>query len=206
MGQGRPGCQHQAGVTRHTFHNLSICECDRVNVSYGSKSASALAWRPGLPTVRCTPISGPTWPRHRILRLWAITGDRAPRQARRTRFPRDPNVDRLCRKSGIGGSRVRRREFIAGLGSAATWPLAARAQLVERVRRIGVLTTRDETDPVTKLQVSVLTQALADLGWTVGRNVGWTFVGPAMTSIGYERSRRSWSACNRTSSWHSRPR
>jgi len=66
---------------------------------------------------------------------------------------------------------VRRREFIAGLGSAATWPLAARAQLVERVRRIGVLTTRDETDPVTKLQVSVLTQALADLGWTVGRNV-----------------------------------
>ena len=66
---------------------------------------------------------------------------------------------------------MRRREFIAGLGSAATWPLAARAQLVERVRRIGVLTTRDETDPVTKLQVSVLTQALADLGWTVGRNV-----------------------------------
>ena len=59
---------------------------------------------------------------------------------------------------------MRRREFVAGLGGAAAWPLAARAQPVERMRRIGVLTTRDETDPVTKLQVSALTQALGDLG------------------------------------------
>jgi len=66
---------------------------------------------------------------------------------------------------------VQRREFIRGIGATAVSPLAARAQPVERMRRIGVLTTRDETDPVTKLQVSALTQALADLGWTVGRNV-----------------------------------
>jgi putative ABC transport system substrate-binding protein len=66
---------------------------------------------------------------------------------------------------------MRRREFIAGLGSAAALPLAARAQPAERVRRIGVLTTRDETDPVAKLQLSALMQALADLGWTDGRNV-----------------------------------
>jgi putative tryptophan/tyrosine transport system substrate-binding protein len=66
---------------------------------------------------------------------------------------------------------MRRREFIAGLGSAATWPLAARAQQAERVRRIGVLLPGDENDPNVKPRLSVFTQALADLGWTDGRNV-----------------------------------
>jgi putative tryptophan/tyrosine transport system substrate-binding protein len=66
---------------------------------------------------------------------------------------------------------MRRREFIAGLGSAAAWPALARAQQGERVRRIGVLTSNDENDPFTKLQLSALTQVLADLGWTDGRNV-----------------------------------
>jgi putative ABC transport system substrate-binding protein len=65
---------------------------------------------------------------------------------------------------------VRRRDFIAGLGSAAAWPLAARAQQTERVRRIGVLIGRDENDPEGKTIVSAFTQALADLGWTVGGN------------------------------------
>jgi putative tryptophan/tyrosine transport system substrate-binding protein len=66
---------------------------------------------------------------------------------------------------------MRRREFIAGLGGVAAWPVAARAQQGDRVRRIGVLTTRDENDPVLKTYISALTQALADLGWTDGRNV-----------------------------------
>jgi putative ABC transport system substrate-binding protein len=66
---------------------------------------------------------------------------------------------------------VKRREFIAGLGSAAAWPLAARAQPAERVRRIGVLSTLDEIDPLAKSLLSALTRALADLGWTGGRNV-----------------------------------
>src|SRR6516165_9746200 len=62
---------------------------------------------------------------------------------------------------------VRRREFIAGLGGgAAAWPLAARAQQGNPVRRIGVL-----IDPISKASVSAFTQALADLGWTDGRNV-----------------------------------
>ena len=66
---------------------------------------------------------------------------------------------------------MRRREFIAGLGSAAAWPLVARAQQGDRVRRIGLLMPGDENDPITKSRVSALTQALADLGWTAGRNV-----------------------------------
>ena len=66
---------------------------------------------------------------------------------------------------------IRRREFIAGLGSAAAWPLVARAQQPDRVRRIGALMTFNENDPEGKLRYSAFTQALADLGWTDGRNV-----------------------------------
>jgi putative ABC transport system substrate-binding protein len=66
---------------------------------------------------------------------------------------------------------VKRREFIAGLGSAAAWPLAVRAQQGDRVRRIGVLMGFDENDPEGKRRLSAFTQALADLGWTDGRNM-----------------------------------
>jgi putative ABC transport system substrate-binding protein len=67
--------------------------------------------------------------------------------------------------------RMRRREFIAGIGSAAAWPVVARAQQGERVRRIGVLMALDENDPVGKAFLSAFTQGLADLGWTEARNV-----------------------------------
>jgi putative ABC transport system substrate-binding protein len=66
---------------------------------------------------------------------------------------------------------LRRREFITILGGAAAWPLAARAQQGDRVRRIGVLMPYDENDPLAKPRASAFTQALADLGWTDGRNV-----------------------------------
>src|SRR6516162_4637924 len=66
---------------------------------------------------------------------------------------------------------IGRREFIAGLGSAAAWPLVARAQQGDRVRRIGVLNPNDEDDRQSKTYFSAFTQALADLGWTDGRNV-----------------------------------
>jgi putative ABC transport system substrate-binding protein len=67
---------------------------------------------------------------------------------------------------------MRRREFITLLGGAAAWPLAARAQQGNRIRRIGVLMgPYDANDPVTKTIVSAFTQALANLGWTDGRNM-----------------------------------
>ena len=66
---------------------------------------------------------------------------------------------------------MRRREFIAGLGSAAAWPLAAGAQQGDRVRRIGVLMPGHEDDPVMKAWVSAFTQGLAGLGWTDRSNV-----------------------------------
>ena len=66
---------------------------------------------------------------------------------------------------------MRRRELIAGFGSAAAWPVVARAQQGDRVRRIGVLMGLDENDPEGKRRYSAFTQALADLGWTDGRNV-----------------------------------
>ena len=66
---------------------------------------------------------------------------------------------------------IKRREFITLLGGAAAWPLAARAQQGDRVQRIGWLSTSDENDPRGKTLLSAFTQALADLGWTVPRNL-----------------------------------
>ena len=67
---------------------------------------------------------------------------------------------------------IRRRDFITLLGgAAAAWPLAARAQQGDRVRRIGVLTGFNENDPEGKRRYSAFTQALAGLGWTDGRNL-----------------------------------
>jgi len=66
---------------------------------------------------------------------------------------------------------VKRREFITALGSAAAWPLAARAQQAERMRRIGVLTGTRAEDAENKDRDAAFEQALQQLGWTPGRNV-----------------------------------
>jgi ABC-type uncharacterized transport system substrate-binding protein len=66
---------------------------------------------------------------------------------------------------------MQRRQFITLLSGAGAWPLAARAQQGNRLRRIGVLMPLDENDPEAKRRYSAFTQALADLGWTDARNV-----------------------------------
>src|SRR5215470_5881681 len=65
---------------------------------------------------------------------------------------------------------LRRREFITLLGGAAAWPLAARAQQGERMRRIGVLLASTADDPEYKPRMRSFEQALALLGWTDERN------------------------------------
>jgi len=67
---------------------------------------------------------------------------------------------------------IGRREFITKLGGAAmAWPLAARAQQTERMRRIGVLMPESEGDPESQARVAMFHGRLQELGWTVGRNL-----------------------------------
>jgi putative tryptophan/tyrosine transport system substrate-binding protein len=65
---------------------------------------------------------------------------------------------------------IRRREFIAGLSGTAVWPLAARAQQPDRMRRVGFLHALAENNPEAQARVAVLREGLARLGWTE-RNV-----------------------------------
>jgi putative ABC transport system substrate-binding protein len=71
---------------------------------------------------------------------------------------------------------MRRRDFIALLGGAAVmsssiWPLAARAQQPDRMRRIGAFIGTAADDPLSQVVVAEFLRGLQDLGWTVGRNV-----------------------------------
>jgi putative ABC transport system substrate-binding protein len=66
---------------------------------------------------------------------------------------------------------MRRREFIAGLGNAVAWPLAARAQLGERVRRIGVLMNGAATETQDLSSLAAFIQGLRKLGWIEGQNL-----------------------------------
>ena len=67
---------------------------------------------------------------------------------------------------------MRRRDFIAAVGgAAASWPLAARAQQGERMRRIGVLFPMAADDPLIQARYGAFLQGLQELGWMIGRNV-----------------------------------
>ena len=66
---------------------------------------------------------------------------------------------------------MRRREFIAGLGGAAAWPLVAQAQQPERIRRIGVLMPSSEKDTEGTKRLVALRESLQKLGWVEGRSI-----------------------------------
>ena len=66
---------------------------------------------------------------------------------------------------------MKRREFLTLLGGAAAWPLAARAQQAERIRRIGVLMNVEADEPVGQPRIAAFVEGLQQLGWTDGRNV-----------------------------------
>ena len=67
---------------------------------------------------------------------------------------------------------MRRRDFIKAIsGSSVAWPLAARAQLPERMRRIGVLMNMAAGDPEGQASTTAFQQVLQQLGWTIGQNV-----------------------------------
>jgi putative ABC transport system substrate-binding protein len=66
---------------------------------------------------------------------------------------------------------MRRRDFVALLGGAAAWPIAARAQQPERMRRVGVLMSVAESDPEAQTRARIFRDTLQSLGWKDSRNV-----------------------------------
>jgi putative tryptophan/tyrosine transport system substrate-binding protein len=66
---------------------------------------------------------------------------------------------------------IQRREFIISLSSMAVWPMAARAQQTDRMRRIGLLMNRAADNPEGQDRIAAFHQGLQELGWSIGRNV-----------------------------------
>src|SRR5262247_3297877 len=66
---------------------------------------------------------------------------------------------------------LNRRDFISCLGAAAAWPLTARAQQAERMRRIGVLMNTGADESESQARLAAFMQGLQELGWAVGRNM-----------------------------------
>ena len=86
---------------------------------------------------------------------------------------------------------MRRREFILLLGGAAAWPQTARAQQPDRVRRIGVLMSMDESDPEGQAHLAGFMQALRNWAGSAAATWKWRFAGELATLIGSARSQRS---------------
>jgi putative tryptophan/tyrosine transport system substrate-binding protein len=70
---------------------------------------------------------------------------------------------------------VKRRAFITLIGGAAAWPVAARAQHAERVRRVGVIMGFAENDEVWQAYLASFRQGLQEFGWTDGRNIRFDY-------------------------------
>jgi hypothetical protein len=96
---------------------------------------------------------------------------------------------------------MKRRTFITLLGGAAAmWPLAARAQQTERVRRIGILTYLASDDADWQSRNAAFLQGLQELGWAVGRNVRIDYRWGA-SNFDPERMRKGYSITSSASCW-----
>ena len=96
---------------------------------------------------------------------------------------------------------MRRRDFIKAIaGSAAVWPLAARAQQPEQVRRIGALINRGADDPQGEVGVAAFKQVLQQLGWSDGRKVRMD-IRWGVNDVDLTRRYATWSRSRRMSSW-----
>src|SRR5262249_33470387 len=114
------------------------------------------------------PLLGPATPPRRSACCRLRRGPNAPRDGNVVsclHCMNDPQTE------GHMASHIERRKFLATLGGAAAWPLAARAQQPERMRRIGVLMNLAADDPEALSRISAFLQGLQELGWTDGRNV-----------------------------------
>jgi putative tryptophan/tyrosine transport system substrate-binding protein len=87
---------------------------------------------------------------------------------------------------------VKRRAFIAGLGSAAAWPLATRVQGQERVRRVAALMAWAESDPGYRSWFNIFVQSLSQLGWTDAKACELNSVGRMAKSIECDHSLANW--------------
>ena len=105
--------------------------------------------------------------------LWAACALGPPSVAPYVTHDDQPNVLPLIDLCGVfyRGRHMRRREFVIILGATTAWPLAARAQQPERMRRVGVLMGYAETDLAAQAQVAAFRQELQKLGWDEGRNI-----------------------------------
>jgi putative tryptophan/tyrosine transport system substrate-binding protein len=101
---------------------------------------------------------------------------------------------------GHMASRIGRRKFLATLGGATAWPLAARAQQGERMRRIGVLMAMTAGDPESAPPLAAFAQGLQQSGWTIGQNVRVDYRWGGGNADNMRTTRRNWSRSPPTSS------
>ncbi len=95
---------------------------------------------------------------------------------------------------------ISRRELIGGLGSAGAWPLVARAQQPEHMRRIGVLMNRAAGNSEGEARVVAFQQSLQQLGWSDGRNMRMDIRWGRTMSTANVNTRWNWLRSRRMSS------